>query len=225
MTRARGRLLTRRGPEDPRPRVPACNLARTRAARAGASSLRSCREGRLSPDPRRLERAIARRPSESSRLTMHRRFRDPERRRYALCREGALRHRRRPAAAETSPLPSASPASAAAASPRTAIRPQALLSRVGERSAKPSTMVRRAWGRRSRPEQDRPTLVDMKTLALCGQPAGPFRPTVPRFAVVGQDGRLTPARRDRGPWRRSLKGRSCASDASCQHGSPRFRDA
>src|SRR5271165_6767739 len=36
--------------------------------------------------PRRLERAHARRLSESSRPTMNRRFRDPERRRHALCR-------------------------------------------------------------------------------------------------------------------------------------------
>ena len=53
----------------------------------------------------------------------------------------------------------------------------------------------------------------------------PFPSSGPPICGPGQDGRLKPTPRDRGPWRRSLHGRARASDASCQHESPRFRDA
>jgi len=115
--------------------------AHPRSAPAGASSLRSRGQGSLSPDPRRLERAHARRRlSESSRPTMHRH--------YAIWNDDGAP----PAAWRSSPpstanraamrpLPSASPASSAAG-PRPTIRRQALPSRVGEGSVKPSTVVR-----------------------------------------------------------------------------------
>ena len=53
----------------------------------------------------------------------------------------------------------------------------------------------------------------------------PFPSSGPPICGPGQDGRLKPTPRARGPWRRSLHGRARASDASCQHESPRFRDA
>jgi hypothetical protein len=98
--------------------------------------------------------------------------------------QDALRRRRRRTAADMRPVPSASPASSAAASPRPTIRRQALPSRVGEGSAKPSTLVRRTWGRRSRPEQSESADTRRrKPITFSGQPAGHFRPAVPRFAV------------------------------------------
>ena len=139
--------------------------------------------------------------------------------------QGALRRRRRQTAADMRPLPSASPASTAAASPRPTIRRRHCC----HASAK---------DRRSRPQWSGEHGADAaagaewsadtrrrKPPALCGQPAGHFRPARPDLRSPGQDGRLKPTPRARGPWRRSLHGRARASDASCQHESPRFRDA
>ena len=180
----------RRGPEDPRPRSwlatsasrapEQLRLAYPRSVVAGKARCRPTLDA-LSAPMRGGSRKAPARPC----------IDDPAIRSDRPLPQGALRRRRRPTAADMRPLPSASPASITDASPRPTIRRQALLSRVGEGLAKPSTMVRCTCGRRSRPEQSGSADTRRREpLALCGQPAGHFRPAVPRFCGPGQDGRL-----------------------------------
>ena len=216
----------RRGPEDPRPR----SLLATSASRA-PEQLRLAHPRSVVAGKARCRRTLDAlsapwaRLSESSRPTLHRRSHDPERRRHALCRRAlfppstANRGRHAPPTlrepsihCRREPTTDDTPAGIAVTRRR----------RIGE--AVHNGQVNMEQTQQAGAECDRPTLVDASR-----QPSAVNRPaiSVQRSPICGpgQDGRLKPTPRARGPWRRSLHGRARASDASCQHESPRFRDA
>ena len=218
----------RRGPEDPRPRSllatsasrapEQLRLAHPRSVVAGKARCRRTLDALSAPMGGGSRKAPARPCIDDSH--------DPERRRHALCRRALF------AAVDGQPRQTCAPYPPRAQHPPP---PRAHDRRYAGRHCCHAS----AKDRRSRPQWsgahgadaagrsrvDRPTLVDASR-----QPSAVNRPAIsvqrsPDLRSPGQDGRLKPTPRDRGPWRRSLHGRARPSDASCQHESPRFRDA
>ena len=216
----------RRGPEDPRPR----SLLATSASRA-PEQLRLAHPRSVVAGKARCRRtldALSASMRGGSRkapaASLHRRSHDPERR-DALCRRALFP----PSTANRgrhAPPPLSEPSIHRRREPATDDTPAGIAvtrrRRIGE--AVHNGQVNMGQTQQAGAEWigRRPSTRAASPLRSTGRP---FPSSGPPICGPGQDGRLKPAPRARGPWRRSLHGRARASDASCQHESPRFRDA